>query len=95
MYLTLALIQTISSGDLLIKNNTNQSELRFEDLDANLDITIDCFNHIIEAYDENDDEVIINDNKTSHSWLQLMSENNNISITGDCRLKIFWQGIRI
>lgn len=86
---------TSTNGNILIKNKTNNTELRLENVPANLKITFDCLNHQIYAVDSNNKEVLLNNNKLNHSWLELMSINNDIHIEGIMQVQIIWQGIRV
>ena len=81
--------------NILIKNKSNQTELNFENIPSGLKINCDCYNHQIYCVDSSGNEVLINNNKKSKSWLELMAENNNISIEGNIEVQIFWQGTRI
>lgn len=89
------ILEVKADGNLLIKNKTNNTELNFTGLVNGTKMTIDCFNHSVEATNSSDETILVNDKKQNHSWLELMAENNNIEVTGSCDLKIFWQGTRI
>lgn len=89
------LMITKGTGNILIKNKSNQTELSFENIPSGLKINCDCYNHQIYCVDSSGNEVLINNNKKSKSWLELMAENNNISIEGNIEVQIFWQGTRI
>lgn len=88
-------VTVLDDGDLLIHNETNETELRFADLINGTKIIIDCLHHSIEAADSEEQLVLINDNKENYSWLQLAAGRNKISIAGNCEIEIFWQGIKV
>ena len=88
-------VKTKARGDFLIKNKSTDTELRLIDVPANLKITFDCLNHQIYAVNSNNEEVLINNNKNNHSWIELMAENNTIYAEGNIDFQIIWQGIRI
>lgn len=82
-------------SDLLIKSQTNNSELNFTELRAGDKFTIDCLNHNIYAWDSNGNEILLQENKQSHSWLIFEPGNNHLMVNGKCDFQIFWQGNRV
>ena len=88
-------VEMTGDSDLLIKNNTNGSEIRFEDLDNGDKIVIDCFNHSFIAEDSSESVILVGDKKVNNEWLYLSPEINEIEVTGDCDLIIYYQGIKI
>lgn len=89
------LVKTNGNGDLLIKNLSNDTEINLSDLDADIKITIDCLNHSLYALDDSDNEILIQDKKQNHSWLEFVPGVNNLSLNGNCEIQILWQGIKI
>lgn len=86
---------TKGSGNILIRNKTNNTELNFSDVPAGVKVTFDCYNHQIYAIDSNQKEILLNNKKNNRSWLELISEYNDIHIEGNMELQIIWQGIQI
>lgn len=90
-------IITTINGDsnFLIRNLTNNTEINFNSLVSGTKITIDCLNHNIYAVDINGDEILIQDKKQNHSWLEFVPGINNLYFEGNCDLQILWQGIKL
>lgn len=87
-------IKALAAGNITITNFNNDSKLVFEGLTENTILEVDCYNHSLYA-ELNSTEILINDKKTDKSWLELVADNNNIQIEGNCQILIYWQSIKV
>lgn len=82
-------------SNFLIRNLTNDTEINFSGLVSGTKITIDCLNHNIYAKNSDGDDILIQDKKQNHSWLEFVPGVNNLSLSGNCDFQILWQGIKL
>lgn len=84
-----------ADGDFYIKNMNNGTEFYIKGLAEGTNFIFDCFNHETYANDADGNNIVIQDKKQNHSWLQFVPGNNHLHIETNATFRIFWQGIKI